>query len=158
MRSSGVLPSEAEVVSLSRHSSGRSGALSDRVAGIAITGSAFLAILSLILIFIFIGKEALPIFTSAEIRQEANLSKLFLPQPAREGAQAEYNWQPVSEVPKYSLMPLLAGTLKVTIMDEGNSQTRNRASCRDSQCGGRIFLPDGAGRLAAECVRLDISP
>jgi phosphate transport system permease protein len=116
MRSSGVLPSEAEVVSLSRHSSGRSGALSDRVAGIAITGSAFLAILSLILIFIFIGKEALPIFTSAEIRQEANLSKLFLPQPAREGAQAEYNWQPVSEVPKYSLMPLLAGTLKVTII------------------------------------------
>lgn len=94
----------------------QSGALSDRAARITITGSALLAILSLILIFIFIGKEALPIFTSAEIREEANLSTLFLPQPAREGATADYNWQPVSERPKYSLLPLLAGTLKVTII------------------------------------------
>lgn len=95
---------------------GRSGALSDRIAGIVIRGSAFLAILSLILIFIFIGKEALPIFTSAEIRQEANLNKLFVPQAAHAGADAEHTWQPVSDVPKYSLLPLLAGTLKVTLI------------------------------------------
>ena len=44
------------------------------------------------------------------------MGKLFLPQAAREGAQPEYDWQPVSEVPKYSLVPLLAGTLKVTII------------------------------------------
>jgi len=93
-----------------------SGVLSDQVARIVISSCAFLAILSLILIFVFIGKEALPIFTSAEIREEADLAKLFMPQPAREGAEPEYNWQPVSEVPKYSLMPLLVGTLKVTII------------------------------------------
>lgn len=94
----------------------KSGALSDRIAGMVIRGSAFLAILSLILIFIFIGKEALPIFTSAEIREEANLGKLFLPQSVREGADAEHIWQPVSDTPKYSLLPLLAGTLKVTVI------------------------------------------
>ena len=32
------------------------------------------------------------------------------------GGAAEYSWQPVSEVPKYSLLPLLVGTLKVTII------------------------------------------
>jgi phosphate transport system permease protein len=71
---------------------------------------------SLVLIFIFIGKEALPIFTSSEVQKEASLAKLYLPQPAREGAQPEFTWQPVSEIPKYSLLPLFAGTLKVTII------------------------------------------
>jgi phosphate transport system permease protein len=68
------------------------------------------------LIFIFIGKEALPIFTSDEIKQEASIEKLFLPQASRPGAAPEQTWQPVSELPKYSLMPLLIGTLKVTII------------------------------------------
>ena len=67
MRSSGVLSSGSEVMIIAPRESNRSGALSDRVAAIAIKGSAFMAILSLILIFIFIGKEALPIFTSTEI-------------------------------------------------------------------------------------------
>jgi len=95
---------------------GRSSGLSDRVARIVITGSAMLAILSLILIFIFIGKEALPIFTSAQIQEEANIGNLFMPQPPHEGSATEYTWQPVSELPKYSLLPLLLGTLKVTII------------------------------------------
>ena len=116
MRSSGVLSSVSKLNVFLLGKSSRSGALSDRIAGIVITGCAFLAILSLILIFVFIGKEALPIFTSDEIRAEADLGRLFMPQPAREGAEPEYNWQPVSEVPKYSLIPLLVSTLKVTII------------------------------------------
>jgi phosphate transport system permease protein len=120
MRSSRVLPTEPEIALFSSREPDtrlrRSGALSDRIAGIVIRGSALLAILSLILIFIFIGKEALPIFTSAEIRQEANIDKLFMPQPARSGAAAEYTWQPVSELPKYSLLPLFIGTLKATFI------------------------------------------
>jgi phosphate transport system permease protein len=99
-----------------RKRSDRSGALGDQIARTAITGSALVAIVSLILIFIFIGKEALPIFTSAEVREEANISELFMPQSARPGADPEHTWQPVSARPKYSLMPLLAGTLKVTII------------------------------------------
>ncbi len=92
------------------------GSLSDRLASIVIRGSAFLAILSLVLIFIFIGKEALPILTSPEIQKEASLSTLFSPQPAKPGARPEYTWQPVSEVPKYSILPLFVSTLKVTVI------------------------------------------
>jgi phosphate transport system permease protein len=90
--------------------------LSDRIAALVIKGSAFIAILSLILIFIFIGKEALPILTSPEIHKEVTLAKLFLPQPAHPKAAPEYTWQPISETPKYSLLPLFAGTLKVTVI------------------------------------------
>jgi phosphate transport system permease protein len=116
MRSSRILSSGSEIAGFPVMQSIRSGALSDRIARTVITGSALLAILSLILIFIFIGKEALPIFTSNEIRQEVDLAKLFMPQSAHEGAEGEHTWQPVSERPKYSLLPLLAGTFKVTII------------------------------------------
>jgi phosphate transport system permease protein len=83
---------------------------------VVIQGSAFLAILSLILIFIFIGKEALPVLTSSEVQKEASLSRLFLPQHARAGEAAEFDWQPISDTPKYSLLPLFIGTLKVTVI------------------------------------------
>ncbi len=89
--------------------------MSDTVASWAIKGSAFIAILSLILIFIFIGKEALPVLTSHEVQKEASLSRLFLPQQAQ-GKAAEFDWQPISETPKYSLLPLFIGTLKVTVI------------------------------------------
>jgi phosphate transport system permease protein len=74
--------------------------------------SAFSAILGLLLIFVFIGKEALPILTSPEVRKEAGLSTLLL---AQEGPRP-YSWQPVSEVPKYSILILFVGTLKVTLV------------------------------------------
>jgi len=116
MRGSGVLSSPREVSIAPSGERRRTGAIADRIASATIKSSAFLTILSLILIFIFIGKEALPVFTSAEVRREAGLSKLFLPQPAKAGARAQFTWQPVSEIPKYSLVPLLAGTLKVTLI------------------------------------------
>lgn len=75
---------------------------------VAIRLSSLVVILALALIFIFIGIEALPIFTSAEVQQEVDLNQLFL--SLREG----FIWQPVSIVPKYSLLPLFLGTLKVT--------------------------------------------
>jgi len=90
--------------------------VSDRIAAALIKGSAFAAIVSLLLIFIFIGKEALPVLTSPEVHKEATPAKLFLPQPPRAGADAEFSWQPIAEVPKYSLLPLFAGTLKVTVI------------------------------------------
>ena len=115
MRVGGVLSSE-EVTGVSLPELTRSGVVSDRIAGIVIKGSAFLAILSLILIFVFIGKEALPVFTSAEVKEEADLDRLFFPQAPRAGAAPEFTWQPVSAVPKYSLLPLFIGTLKATII------------------------------------------
>ena len=116
MRNSGVLPYRSEVAALSLPKLRRVGTLSDRIATFLIKGSAFVAILSLILIFIFIGKEALPILTSPDVHKEASLAKLFLPQAAHARSAAEYTWQPISETPKYSLLPLLVGTLKVTVI------------------------------------------
>jgi phosphate transport system permease protein len=90
--------------------------LMERLIENGIRVSAGVAIAALILIFIFIGKEAIPLFTSAEARQEASLSKLFLAQVPEEGEPPGYMWQPVSELPKYSLWPLIIGTLKVTLV------------------------------------------
>ena len=79
---------------------------------------AALAAISLIaLIFIFVGREALPVLTSAEVHQEVTLETMFLAQEyGTEEMPLPYVWQPVSEVPKYSLAPLFLGTLKVTLV------------------------------------------
>ncbi|MBI4371109.1 MAG: phosphate ABC transporter permease subunit PstC [Elusimicrobia bacterium] len=78
--------------------------------------SASLAIVGLVLIFVFIGKEALPVLLSQEVRQEAGLSRLFLPQSPEPSEPKEFAWQPISAIPKYSLLPLLTGTIKATVV------------------------------------------
>jgi len=89
----------------------------DRLAQKVIYLAAIIAILTIVLIFVFVGKEALPVLTNAEVQQEASLDKLFLPQQyGTPEVPLPYVWQPVSEVPKYSLMPLFLGTLKVTLV------------------------------------------
>lgn len=123
MRAGGVLPDSKEVAPA--HSAppsvrtsaarGKSNLLTDRVAAWAIKSCAWVAIVSLVLIFVFISKEALPIFTSHEIQKEASVAKLFLSQPGETG-RSGLSWQPTSEPPKISLIPLLIGTLKVTFI------------------------------------------
>ena len=78
--------------------------------------NAFSAIIAILLIFIFIFKEAVPIFTNPEVRQEAGVDKLLFKQVYYEGRDAKWSWQPNSKVPKYSLLPLLVGTLKATFV------------------------------------------
>lgn len=79
--------------------------------------AALVAISLIALIFIFVGREALPVLTSAEVHEEVTLETLFLAQEyGTEEVPLPYVWQPVSEVPKYSLAPLFLGTLKVTLV------------------------------------------
>lgn len=85
------------------------------IAGL-ITATAFLGIAALGLILVFVAKEALALFLSPEARQEASLSKMFLPQVVRAGRPPAFVWQPVSSVPKVSMIPLFIGTLKTTIV------------------------------------------
>ena len=73
-------------------------------------------IAALLLIIVFVGREALPLFFDADMLKEASLDKLFLPQVVREGKPAVFMWQPVSSVPKLSMIPLFLGTLKVTVV------------------------------------------
>jgi phosphate transport system permease protein len=79
--------------------------------------SAWLSIAIMFLILVFIAKEALPLFTDKDAMNEVGWSRLFLPQHyGTAGEPLPYSWHPVSTEPKYSLMPLLLGTLKVTLI------------------------------------------
>lgn len=85
------------------------------IAGI-ITAAAFTGIAALVLILVFIAKEALTLFLDAHAREEASLSKMFLPQVVRANRPPAFVWQPVSNVPKVSMIPLFIGTLKTTLV------------------------------------------
>jgi phosphate transport system permease protein len=81
-----------------------------------ITAVAATGIAAVVLILVFVAREALPVFTSAEVHREVGFGKLFLPQVYRAGRAATYVWQPVGAIPKYSMVPLFVGTLKVTFV------------------------------------------
>ncbi len=81
---------------------------------IAIT--AFTALIAILLIFVFIFKESLPIFYDNYVKEEASIDKLLFKQEWVEGREATWKWQPESETPKYSLMPLFIGTLKAAFI------------------------------------------
>jgi phosphate transport system permease protein len=78
--------------------------------------SAFSALIAILLIFIFIFKESIPIFTSTEVQKEASVGKMTFKQHYTEGKPAKWSWQPNSNVPKYSLLPLVLGTIKAAII------------------------------------------
>ncbi len=78
--------------------------------------NAFAALIGIALIFIFIFKESIPLFTSSEVHEEVTLDQMFTKQVWKEGQEARHSWQPNSNVPKYSLMPLFVGTLKAALI------------------------------------------
>jgi phosphate transport system permease protein len=88
--------------------------LTERVAERAIHVLAYSAVAAMVLILVFIAKEAWPLLTSSAIHREVTLAKMWFAQqwPGYDGA--EHIWQPVAEIPKYGVWPLLIGTLKVT--------------------------------------------
>jgi phosphate transport system permease protein len=91
--------------------------LRDFLFGKLIFLNALVAISIIFLIFVYVGKEALPIFFDREIQKEASLEKLLARQNyGSEDSPLPYVWQPVSEVPKYSVVPLFLGSLKVTLI------------------------------------------
>lgn len=78
--------------------------------------NALAALIGILLIFTFIFKEAVPIFTDREVQEEASLSKMLYKQVYYEGREPKWSWQPNSTVPKYSLLPLFLGTIKAAIV------------------------------------------
>jgi phosphate transport system permease protein len=105
----------AHTDSLSSHLTGAR--LKDFVFGKFILLNAVLAISIIFLIFIYVGKEAIPLFYDPQARKEASLYNLFAPQNyGSKDLPLSFVWQPVSEVPKYSVLPLFLGTLKVTTL------------------------------------------
>lgn len=89
---------------------------SHRIAEVLIHVLAGTAIAAMILIFLFIGKETLPLLFSDEIRSEVTLTSMWFAKLWPGYEEATHVWQPVSEVPKYAMWPLVAGTIKVTVI------------------------------------------
>jgi phosphate transport system permease protein len=85
-------------------------------AEVAIKFMAFTAIAAVILIFVFVAREALPLLTSEEIHKEVTLRKMWTAQQWPGYDAPDHIWQPVSEVAKYGVWPLLVGTIKVTVV------------------------------------------
>ncbi len=83
---------------------------------LGVTLVALTGIAAVVLIFVFVAREALPLFTDPELAKETDLARMFLPQVWKAGRAATFTWQPVGDVPKYSMVPLFAGTLKVTVV------------------------------------------
>lgn len=78
----------------------------DRLAEMAIAASALVTVGGIVLIFVFVFREALPVLIDRATMAEANLRMFFTT-----GA-----WQPVSDHPKLSFIPLLVGSLKATLI------------------------------------------
>jgi phosphate transport system permease protein len=83
---------------------------------LGITLVALTGIAAVVLIFVFVAREAIPLFSNPELAKETDLGRMFLPQVWRAGRAATYTWQPVGNIPKYSMIPLFVGTLKVTVV------------------------------------------
>ncbi len=79
-----------------------------------IKATAMGTIIFVILIFFFVGHKALPVFTSESVRQTANAEEFFTRNGQTPDGRPAFIWQPISERPKYSFVPLIAGTFKAT--------------------------------------------
>jgi phosphate transport system permease protein len=90
--------------------------LTERVTEAAIYMLAYSAVAAMILILIFIAKEAWPLLTSSAIHREVTMAKMWFAQHWPGYDAAEYVWQPVAETPKYCVVPLIVGTIKVTVI------------------------------------------
>lgn len=77
----------------------------DRAGELFISAAAFVAIAIIFLIFIYVAREAAPLLWRTI--DGVSISSPF---------QAPYTWQPVSGVPKFNILPLIIGTLKVTLI------------------------------------------
>lgn len=76
----------------------------------------WLAIVIISLIFLFTFKETLPIFTDEQVKEEASLFGFFVESQPGATLADRFVWQPTSEKPKVSLIPIILGTLKATFV------------------------------------------
>ncbi|HEY5284767.1 MAG TPA: phosphate ABC transporter permease subunit PstC [Polyangia bacterium] len=120
-------------------------ALVERSMELAIRVLAYSAVAAMILIFVFIAKEAWPLLTSSAIHREVTLAKMWFIQQWPGYDAPEHIWQPVSEVPKYGVWPLVVGTIKVTLIA--------MLVAVPLAVSAAVFVSQYAGRRAREIVK-----
>jgi phosphate transport system permease protein len=77
---------------------------------------ALTAVLAIALIFLFIAREAFPLFWEAGVEEELNLRDLLLPKQWPGYDEPVAVWQPIGGTPKFNMIPLFVGSLKVTLL------------------------------------------
>lgn len=87
-----------------------------RVAERMIGIMALSAIAAIALIFIFIAREALPMFWEADFKEEVQLQDLVIAKQWKGYDEPVYIWQPVGTPAKFNIIPLFVGSLKVTLL------------------------------------------
>jgi phosphate transport system permease protein len=85
----------------------------DRLAELVIRVVALTSIIAILLILVFVLREALPLVYDPAVHKEVTPATLIGP---RADSSPLFTWQPVSEMPKYNIVPLFAGSLKVTLL------------------------------------------
>jgi phosphate transport system permease protein len=111
----------------------------ERAAEAAIKAIALVSIAAVLLILVFVGKEAIPLLFSSEVHKEVTPGGLFA------GHDGAHVWQPVSEVPKYDVWPLFVGSIKVTLVAIFVSVPLS--------VGAAIYAAEYAGKRTRELVK-----
>ena len=87
-----------------------------RLAEVAVKLMAFTSIAAVVLVFLFVAREAYPLFIGNRFHDEVTIPKMLFAQAWPGYDEPVHDWQPVGEIPKYGIVPLLVGTLKVTLV------------------------------------------
>jgi phosphate transport system permease protein len=87
-----------------------------RIAERMIAVLALAAIAAITLIFVFIAREAAPMFWEADFAKEVEIRDLFFAKHWNGYEEPVFVWQPVGEPAKFNVVPLFVGSLKVTFL------------------------------------------
>jgi phosphate transport system permease protein len=87
----------------------------ERLTEFALRTVALTSIAAIVLILAFIAREAVPVFSGESLGDGGTLLDLVRPVVHADGSE-QFPWQPVSDPPKYNIVPLLLGSLKITLV------------------------------------------
>jgi phosphate transport system permease protein len=111
---------------------------------LALRAVALTSIAAIVLILAFIAREALPVFTGADTGDGSASFDLLRPTMLPDGSE-QFLWQPVSHPPSYNIVPLVVGSLKVTLV----------ALCIAAPLGiaAAIYVSELAGKRQRELIK-----
>jgi phosphate transport system permease protein len=88
--------------------------IGEKLAELVLCTVALTSIAAIVLIFAFIAREAFPVFSGGTTEDGTSFA-LLRPEQAADGS-AELAWRPARHPPKYNIVPLVVGSLKVTLV------------------------------------------
>ncbi len=116
----------------------------ERAAELLLRIVALTSIAAIVLILVFVAREALPILTSAVVQREVSIGSMFGTITQADGS-SDFVWQPVSDIPKYSIIPLILGSFKVTLIA--------LFIAAPISIGAAVYVSELAGRRQREIIK-----